>query len=82
MTRAYLEDTDRSGLGRPDAGAAATETIGRNRGADRRARSRPVTRTSPGRRLLPGCAASAPTASSPTAAPRTWTRARRREPSR
>ena len=35
MIRLYDEDTDRLGLGRPDAEPRATETIARDRGADR-----------------------------------------------
>ncbi len=76
MTAAYFEDTDRLGLGRPDAEPMATETIGGivaligeliegghayESGGDVYFRS-----------------AAWATASSPTAAPRTWTRARRR----
>ena len=37
MTAAYFEDTDRLGLGRPDAEPLATETIDGHRRADRRA---------------------------------------------
>ena len=53
MTDAYVEDTDRLGLGRPDAEPLATETIGRDRRPDRGAgRVRPRLRVGR-RRLLP-----------------------------
>ncbi len=77
MTDAYMEDTDRLGLGRPDAEPLATETIGPivaliEELVGGRARVR-IGR----RRLLPRPQLRRATASSPTAAPRRWTRGRR-----
>ena len=78
MTRAYVEDTDRLGLGPPRRRAAGLGDDRRDRRADRgadrgrpRLRVRAATSTS-------GSAASTATASSRTATPTRWTRARRR----
>ena len=76
MTAAYLADTDRLGLGRPDHEPLASETIARDRRPDRRAdRPRPRLR---GRRATStsGCAPTRATASSRTATSSRWTRAR------
>ena len=48
MTSAYVEDTDRLGLGRPDAEPLASETDRRHRRPDRRAGRAAATPTSPG----------------------------------
>ncbi len=77
MTRAYFDDTDRLGLGRPDAEPLATETIDGIVAliSDLIEAGRPTSR---GATSTSEWAASTATASSPTGAPRTWTRVRRR----
>ena len=79
MTEAYVEDTDRLGP-RPARRRAAGDGDDRgDRRPDRRpGRVRPRLRVGR-RRLLPRAQLRSATASSPTATPTTWTRARRRD---
>ena len=77
MTAAYFEDTDRLGLGPPRRRAAGDRDDRRDRRPDRRADRDAGTPMSRAATSTSASAASTTTASSPTAAPRTWTRARR-----